>query len=79
MTQKRITDDLQALLGVLPPAIAEAVTRANNSDNLLEIILDLGRVPLALFVNGEVPLSEKDSHPRGDRLRRIAHRRFGRR
>ena len=60
MTQKRITDDLQALLGVLPPAIAEAVIRANNSDNLLEIILDLGRVPLALFVNGEVRLSEKD-------------------
>src|SRR5512137_2622182 len=60
MTQKRITDDLQALLGVLPPAIAEAVVRADNSDNLLEIILDLGRVPLALFVNGEVRLSEKD-------------------
>jgi stage III sporulation protein SpoIIIAA len=60
MTQKRITDDLQALLGVLPPAIAEAVTCADNSDNLLEIILDLGRVPLALFVNGEIPLSEKE-------------------
>ncbi len=43
MTQRRITDDLHALLGVLPPAVAEAVTRANNSDNLLEIILDLGR------------------------------------
>ena len=60
MTQKRITDDLHALLGVLPPAIAEAVTRANNSDNLLEIILDLGRVPMARFVNGEMPLTEKE-------------------
>lgn len=58
MTQKRITDDLQALLGVLPPVIAEAVRGADNSDNLLEIILDLGRVPMALFVHGEVPLSD---------------------
>lgn len=60
MTQKRITDDLQALLGVLPPFLAEAVTRADNSDNLLEIILDLGRVPVALFVDGEVVLSDKE-------------------
>ena len=58
MTQKRITDDLHALLGVLPPAVAEAVVKANNSDNLLEIILDLGRVPVARFVDKEVPLSK---------------------
>jgi len=58
MTQKRITDDLQALLGVLPPAVAESVVQANNSDNLLEIILDLGRVPVARFVDKEVPLSK---------------------
>ncbi|HTX79776.1 MAG TPA: R3H domain-containing nucleic acid-binding protein [Longilinea sp.] len=58
MTQKRITDDLQALLGVLPPAVAESVVQANNSDNLLEIILDLGRVPVARFVDKEVPLSQ---------------------
>jgi len=58
MTQKRITDDLHALLGVLPLDLAEAVTRLNNSDNLLEIILDLGRVPLARFVDGEKQLSE---------------------
>ncbi len=60
MTQKRITDDLHALLGVLPPELAEAVTKANNSDNLLEIILDLGRLPVARFVDTEVPLSEKE-------------------
>jgi stage III sporulation protein SpoIIIAA len=60
MTQKRITDDLHALLGVLPPELAEAVTKANQSDNLLEIILDLGRVPVARYVDGEIPLSEKE-------------------
>jgi stage III sporulation protein SpoIIIAA len=56
MTQRRITDDLNALLGVLPALIAEAVVEANNSDNLLEIILDLGRKPMARFVDGEVEL-----------------------
>ena len=60
MTQIRITDDLHALLGVLPPELAEAVTKANNSDNLLEIILDLGRIPMARFIDTEVPLSEKE-------------------
>ncbi|NTV36915.1 MAG: AAA family ATPase, partial [Anaerolineaceae bacterium] len=56
MTQRRITDDLQALLGVLPPKVADAVIQANNSDNLLEIVLDLGRQPVARFVSGDIPL-----------------------
>jgi stage III sporulation protein SpoIIIAA len=60
MTQRRITDDLQALMEVLPPVIARAVTEANNSDNLLEIILDLGRKPLARFVDSEVELSQQE-------------------
>lgn len=60
MTQKRITDDLQALLVVLPSHIAEAVTREDDSDNLLEIIMDQGRVPLARFVNREVVLINEE-------------------
>jgi stage III sporulation protein SpoIIIAA len=60
MTQLRITDDLDALLGVLPPAIAAAVLKANNTDNLLEVILDLGRVPTARFVDHEIVLCEKE-------------------
>ena len=58
MTQRRITDDLQALLNVLPTRITTAVIQADDSDNLLEIVLDLGRVPVARFVNREVVLSE---------------------
>ena len=34
MTQRRITDDLNALLGVLPASIAAAVTKINNNDEL---------------------------------------------
>lgn len=63
MTQRRITDDLQALLTVLPPVIAKAVDKANNSDNLLEIILDLGRLPKARFVSEEVELSKVEVTP----------------
>jgi len=36
------------------------VEKANNSDNLLEIVLDLGRLPIARFVDGEVQLSDQE-------------------
>jgi stage III sporulation protein SpoIIIAA len=57
MTQKRITDDLHVLVNVLPPRIANTVTEANNSDNLIEIVMDLGRPPMARFTDGERQLS----------------------
>lgn len=61
MTQRRITDDLQALLDVLPAHISQAVQAANNSDNLIEIVLDLGRPPLARFVDREIQLVESET------------------
>ena len=60
MAQRRITDDLQALMDVLPRPIAHALKQADNSDNLIEIVLDLGRLPMALFVDGEVCLSQDE-------------------
>ncbi len=60
MKQIRITDDLHALMAVLPPQIIDALEKANNSDNLLEIVLDLGRLPMARFVDGEVQLSDRE-------------------
>jgi stage III sporulation protein SpoIIIAA len=60
MTQHRITDDLEALLDVLPLNIRHAVEKANNSEKLLEIVIDLGRVSVARFVDTEVTLSEKE-------------------
>jgi stage III sporulation protein SpoIIIAA len=60
MTQLKITDDLQALLDVLPRDIREAVEKADDSENLLEIILDLGRVPTARFVDREISLREAE-------------------
>jgi stage III sporulation protein SpoIIIAA len=58
MTQRHITDDLDALLDVLPSNVRLAVEKTNNSDNLLEIILDLGRVPTARFVEHETILRD---------------------
>ena len=60
MPQLRITDDLHVLLDVLPPPIADAVRAANRSNDLLEIVLDLGRRPEARFIDAEVALSENE-------------------
>ncbi len=60
MKQIRITDDLNALMAVLPQQIIGALEKANNSDNLLEIILDLGRPPMARFVDHELQLDDHD-------------------
>ncbi len=62
--QRRITDDLDALLNVLPNNIVEAVHKANDYDKLLEIIIDLGRVPTARYVDSEVVLSETEITPK---------------
>ncbi|MGB8648025.1 MAG: R3H domain-containing nucleic acid-binding protein [Anaerolineae bacterium] len=51
--EQTITDDLQVLCSVLPPQILAALAEMDDSDNLLEIVLDLGRLPEARYVNGE--------------------------
>ncbi len=56
----RITDDLDALLDVVPPSIAAAARRENHGDDLLEIVLDLGRRPEARFLSHEVGLSDQE-------------------
>jgi len=60
MTQQKITDDLDALLGILPPQIAASIQSVNDSANLLEVILDLGRIPTARFLSGEVVVGDKE-------------------
>jgi stage III sporulation protein SpoIIIAA len=60
MQQRKITDDLDALLQVLPLPIERALRSANSGDDLLEIILDLGRPPEARFVDRELMLSQSE-------------------
>ncbi len=63
MKHLRIIDDLDILLGVLPPEIAEAVRDAGKSDLLLEVIMDLGRLPTARFIDKEISLSTREIEP----------------
>ncbi len=58
MARKRITDNLDVLLNVLPPEVAHRLTEVNRSDDLLEVILDLGRVPTARYIDLEERLSQ---------------------
>lgn len=58
--QHVITDDLDALLAVVPPAISDAICRENHGDDLLEVVLDLGRLPQARFLEREVTLAERE-------------------
>ena len=55
-----ITDDLDAMLSVLPEDIRAALQRVGQRDELLEAILDLGRVPTARYTGGEVVLRETE-------------------
>ena len=47
ITTQRITDDLDRLLAVLPEAVRSALEPEEAREQLLEVVLDLGRVPEA--------------------------------
>lgn len=55
-----LTDDLPALLNLLPVAIAQRVRELDRSDELLEVVMDVGRVPAARYLSGEVALAEAE-------------------
>jgi len=55
-----ITDDLDAILAVLPEDICAALQQIGRRDELLEVILDLGRVPTARYTDGEVVLRDTE-------------------
>jgi stage III sporulation protein SpoIIIAA len=58
MTGKRITDNLDVMLNVLPAPLVEQLIANNRSDDLLEVIMDLGRVPTARYIDGEAILNQ---------------------
>jgi stage III sporulation protein SpoIIIAA len=55
--QKVITDDLEALLDILPPHIKQALYEQKDFRELLEVVLDLGRTPEVRFLDREIILS----------------------
>jgi len=60
MTQRRITDDLPGLFAVLPKEYVSSIKSENRSDDLLEIVVDLGRIPMARFIDRELTISEHE-------------------
>src|SRR5688572_31222924 len=61
MTRERLaTDDLEALLRSLPPDICNRVRGLESLEGLLEIVMDLGRVPEARFTGREETLAERE-------------------
>ncbi|MBN1250271.1 MAG: AAA family ATPase [Anaerolineae bacterium] len=55
-----IVDNLDSLMQVLPPDVREAVDEIGRRDDLLEVILDLGRVPTARYTDSEVVLRDRE-------------------
>jgi len=60
MNTLQITDDLDLLLAVLPDRIREVLAQSERKGNLLEVIMDLGRLPEARFTDGELVLSKHE-------------------
>ena len=59
MSQIQQTDDLTLLLDVLPPAVRDALAVHPDRDELIEVVLDLGRPPEARFPERGVFLADE--------------------
>jgi stage III sporulation protein SpoIIIAA len=60
MTTLQITDDLDLLLDILPDRIRLALEEAGKTPELIEVVMDLGRLPEARFTSGETYLSKTE-------------------
>ncbi|MDR7920819.1 R3H domain-containing nucleic acid-binding protein [Thermosynechococcus sp. HY213] len=56
--QRQVTDDLDQLLAILPPPLGQSLTDHPQREELLEIVLDLGRLPEARFIHSTQYLAE---------------------
>ncbi|RIK55873.1 MAG: AAA family ATPase [Chloroflexi bacterium] len=60
MTTLQITDDLDLLLAILPERIRTALAREDRTSDLIEVVMDLGRLPEARYTQGEIYLSDAE-------------------
>jgi len=58
--QRETIDDLDALLSSLPPEIVDAVHALPDREQLIEVVMDLGRRPEGRFPDAEVSLLERE-------------------
>jgi stage III sporulation protein SpoIIIAA len=58
--QRQLREDLRTLLDILPNSVRESLDQIGKVDELLEVVLDLGRHPTARYVGGEETLREDE-------------------
>ncbi|MBW4664329.1 MAG: AAA family ATPase [Chroococcus sp. CMT-3BRIN-NPC107] len=71
----QITDDLQKLIDILPLEIQQALEQHELRNSLVEVVMDLGRLPEARFPHGaeylsQVPVSQAQLN---DCIERVGH------
>ena len=59
MPGREITDDLDLLLDVMPPRIKESLSQQSDLKDLIEVVMDLGRLPEAYFPNRSLYLGNQ--------------------
>src|SRR3989304_1205006 len=57
---RTITDDLDLLLDTLAPHIGDPIRNRPDKHDLLEVVMDLGRLPEARFPGREIVLSDRE-------------------
>ena len=55
-----VHEELDLLLNLLPRRVVDALRSREDLDELLEVVLDLGRVPEARFPSGDTPLDDQE-------------------
>ena len=59
-TEQIVTDDLDLLLAALPPRIGAALGEGSRCEGLLEVVMDLGRLPEARYPGREAVLAREE-------------------
>lgn len=59
VNQREVVDDLEQLFEILPPSIRQELESLKERSHLIEVVLDLGRLPEARFPGGIFYLSEE--------------------
>lgn len=59
LNEERVTDNLEQLLDIIPAHVATALRQQDGLEELIEIVMDLGRQPEARFPGRVVYLSEQ--------------------
>ena len=58
--QKQLVEDLRMLMAIVPEDVRHEMENIGHDDELLEVVMDLGRRPAARYVWGEKTLREAE-------------------